>query len=57
MAVPQDFQLKTRVYNFLAGPEFKARNSTRFTPFAHVLAVLRTPVQPLRPPVQHSICF
>ena len=33
----QDFQLKTRVYNFLAGPEFKARNSTRFTPFAHVL--------------------
>jgi opacity protein-like surface antigen len=35
--VTQDFQLKTRVYNFLAGPEFKARNSTRFTPFAHVL--------------------
>jgi hypothetical protein len=34
----QDFRLKTRVYNFLAGPEFKARNSTRFTPFAHVLA-------------------
>jgi opacity protein-like surface antigen len=34
----QNFQLKTRVYNFLAGPEFKARNSTRFTPFAHVLA-------------------
>ena len=34
----QGFQLKTRVYNFLAGPEFKARNSTRFTPFAHVLA-------------------
>jgi opacity protein-like surface antigen len=33
----QDFQLKTRVYNFLAGPEFKARNRTRFTPFAHVL--------------------
>ena len=33
----QDFQLKTRVYNFLAGPELKARNSTRFTPFAHVL--------------------
>ena len=33
----QDFQLTTRVYNFLAGPEFKARNSTRFTPFAHVL--------------------
>jgi opacity protein-like surface antigen len=35
--VTQDFQLKSRVYNFLAGPEFKARNSTRFTPFAHVL--------------------
>ncbi len=35
--VTQGFQLKTRVYNFLAGPEFKARNSTRFTPFAHVL--------------------
>jgi len=33
----QDFQLKTRVYNFLAGPEFKARNSTRFTPFVHAL--------------------
>lgn len=33
----QDFQIKTRVYNFLGGPEFKARNSTRFTPFAHVL--------------------
>ena len=35
--VTQDFQFKTRVYNFLAGPELKARNSTRFTPFAHVL--------------------
>ena len=34
----QDFQIKGRVYNFLAGPEFKARNRTRFTPFAHVLA-------------------
>lgn len=34
----QDNQFKTRVYNFLAGPEFKARNSTRITPFAHVLA-------------------
>jgi opacity protein-like surface antigen len=33
----QDFQIKTRVYNFLVGPEFKARNSTRFTPFAHLL--------------------
>ena len=36
--VTQDAQLKTRVYNFLGGPEFKARNSTRFTPFAYVLA-------------------
>ena len=36
--VTQDFELKTRVYDFLAGPEFKARNSTRFTPFAHLLA-------------------
>jgi opacity protein-like surface antigen len=36
--VTQDLQLKTRVYNFLAGPEFKARNSTRFTPFAYALA-------------------
>jgi len=36
-AATQNFQLKTRVYNFLAGPEFKARNSTRFTPFAHAL--------------------
>jgi opacity protein-like surface antigen len=35
--VTQDFQLKTRVYNLLAGPEFKARNRTRFTPFVHVL--------------------
>jgi len=33
----QDTQLKTRVYNFLAGPELKARNSTRFTPFGYVL--------------------
>ena len=35
--VTQDAQLKTRVYNFLAGPEFKASNSTRFTPFVHAL--------------------
>jgi opacity protein-like surface antigen len=33
----QDLQIKTRLYNFLAGPEFKARNSTRLTPFAHLL--------------------
>ncbi len=35
--VTQAFQLKAHVYNFLAGPEFKARNSTRFTPFVHAL--------------------
>jgi len=51
--VTQDFQLKTRVYNFLAGPEFKARNSTRFTPFVHALGGLRTPAQLSRPRVQH----
>jgi opacity protein-like surface antigen len=34
----QDFELKTRLYNFLVGPEFKARNSSRFTPFAYALA-------------------
>ena len=38
ITVTQDNHLKTRVYNFLAGPEFKARNSTRFTPFAYALA-------------------
>jgi opacity protein-like surface antigen len=37
-SVTQDAQLKTRVYNFLAGPEFKARNHTRVTPFAYALA-------------------
>ena len=36
--VTQDSQLKTRTYNFLAGPEFKARNKTRFTPFVYALA-------------------
>lgn len=36
--VTQDFQLNTRVYNLLVGPELKARNSTRFTPFVHALA-------------------
>jgi opacity protein-like surface antigen len=33
----QDIQLETRLYNFLAGPEFKARNHTRLTPFAYAL--------------------
>lgn len=35
--VTQDFSLKTRLYNFLAGPEIKGRNRTRLTPFAHAL--------------------
>ena len=35
--VTQNFTLKSRLYNFLAGPEIKARNSTRLTPFAHAL--------------------
>lgn len=35
--VTQDFSVKTRLYNFLAGPEIKARNRTRLTPFAHAL--------------------
>jgi opacity protein-like surface antigen len=35
--VAQDFEFKTRLYNFLAGPEFKARNRTRLAPFAHAL--------------------
>ena len=29
--------MKTRLYNFLVGPEFKARNSTRVTPFVYAL--------------------
>ena len=35
--VTQDFEFRTRLYNFLAGPEVKARNRTRVTPFAHAL--------------------
>ena len=35
--VTQDAQLETRLYNLLAGPEFKARNHTRLTPFAYAL--------------------
>ena len=35
--VTLSFTSKSRLYNFLAGPEIKARNSTRFTPFAHAL--------------------
>ena len=36
--VTQDHQFKTGVYNFLGGPEFKVRNSTRFTPLVYALA-------------------
>jgi opacity protein-like surface antigen len=35
--VAQPAELNPRLFNFLAGPEFKARNHTRFTPFGHVL--------------------
>ena len=33
----QPFDLAPKLFNFLAGPEFKARNHTRYTPFAHAL--------------------
>ena len=33
----QTIQLRSRVYNFLAGPELKARNHTRFSPFVYAL--------------------
>ena len=36
----QTIQFRTRVYNFLAGPELKARNHTRFTPFVYALGGL-----------------
>lgn len=36
-SITQDFTLKSRLYNFLVGPEIKARNRTRLTPFAHAL--------------------
>ena len=32
-----DFQVNSRTLSFLAGPEIKARNHTRLTPFAHAL--------------------
>jgi len=35
--VTQSADLNPRLFNFLAGPEFKWRNHTRFTPFAHAL--------------------
>jgi opacity protein-like surface antigen len=37
LPVVQSAELNPRLFNFLAGPEFKARNHTRFTPFAHAL--------------------
>lgn len=33
----QDFNIRSRAFQLLAGPEFKARNSTRLTPFVHGL--------------------
>ena len=36
----QTIQFRARVYNFLAGPELKARNHTRFTPFVYALGGL-----------------
>jgi opacity protein-like surface antigen len=36
----QTIQFRSRVYNFLAGPEVKARNHTRFTPFVYALGGL-----------------
>lgn len=36
-SITQTVTVKSRLYNFLAGPEIKARNSTRLTPFAHAL--------------------
>ena len=35
--VTQTASLNPRLFNFLAGPEFKWRNHTRLTPFAHAL--------------------
>jgi opacity protein-like surface antigen len=37
LPVTQIAELNPRLFNFLAGPEFKWRNHTRFTPFAHAL--------------------
>jgi opacity protein-like surface antigen len=36
-SVKQNAELNPRLFNFLAGPEIKGRNRTRFTPFAHGL--------------------
>lgn len=36
-ATGQSFEVPLRSIYILAGPEFKLRNSTRFTPFAHTL--------------------
>ena len=36
-SITQTVTVKSRLYNFLAGPEIKARNRTRLTPFAHAL--------------------
>lgn len=38
--VSQPVEFRSRVYNFLVGPELKARNHTRFTPFVYALGGL-----------------
>jgi opacity protein-like surface antigen len=35
--VQQDLNLHSRLFNFLAGPEFKLHRRARFTPFVHAL--------------------
>src|SRR5262249_15153134 len=35
--IPQGFEVKPKLFNFLAGPEFKARNHTAVTPFVYGL--------------------
>lgn len=36
-SVTQNFEIRTKLFNFLVGPEIKARNRTRLTPWAHAL--------------------
>ncbi len=38
----KNFKLKTKLFNFLVGPEIKARNRTRLTPGHTRSSVLRT---------------
>jgi opacity protein-like surface antigen len=36
-SVTQSAEINPRLFNFLGGPEFKWRNATRLTPFAHAI--------------------